>query len=98
MRLDFSGSLLNSKAFSRRPMTFCEPATKISLFAICDKHLQLKRVPRSAAKPGQAAQLQPRRLLQPPGASLNPWQGRSTSPRTSQSPPINATIMWRLLH
>lgn len=57
MRLDFSGSLLNPKAFSTRPMTFCEPATKIPLSAICDI-IAVETGSRGAREAWQAAQLQ----------------------------------------
>ena len=57
MRLDFSGSALNTKAFSTRPMTFCEPATKIPLSAICDI-IAVETGSREAREAWQAVQLQ----------------------------------------
>lgn len=57
MRLDFSGSLLNPRAFSTRPMTFCDPATKIPLSAICDV-IAVETGSREAREAWQAAQLQ----------------------------------------
>jgi phenylacetate-coenzyme A ligase PaaK-like adenylate-forming protein len=57
MRLDFSGSAINRKAFSTRPMTFCEPATKIPLSAICDI-IAVETGSREAREVWQAVQLQ----------------------------------------